>query len=563
MWWTRISCLTEGVCITGLRVSRYRASEEVYSWGSWKIGIESHRVVLQLHVGQVKIREWKVTSQGVMQKFEPHARNPCAPKFEKTSIRFLQEASQGSIKLARKCYLEYSLDTYLSCGEFGEEIFWLQTLRSRKMRQKSMFEDSKEIITPRSGEHFILPIADGTAKLSGRDQGVRESTLTRDQPARSEDLREDLQGNSATSQPLDGKIKDDVEAQNDFWSIEGDFIYRHHLAPRVQLHVTKEETFPIPLKDIWRVQDYVHKFGRVARRPCWWLLERRCGSKFVRLNDRIHEVYTIACNTSKRIHVVREAAQKHPRNYQTWLSVAWNVVRHVKGSSEEEEERMNYRKNQKLDNARKLRDIYFIDPGDGKHKETIKTLGNFLNFDGGGNALQDGNREALKGAPGNCGRFRSINAPHDYSQWEKCRQVRRYRFTFTVLIFSWRCSYSRTRLQFCHQASSAKNTLIPVSSGQTPHLTKNEEKTVPERMSFLLLSRIVIKLERKFVFHIVTAGLIVSVRAQQDCQVTILTLKPRETEAILQKSTKYKEGQHSSNEKSLARPPKVVGGVRR
>ena len=82
--------------------------------------------------------------------------------------------------------------------------FWLQTLRSRKMRQKSMFEDSKEIITPRSGEqHFILPIADGTAKLSGRDQGVRESTLTRDQPARSEDLREDLQGNSETSQPLD------------------------------------------------------------------------------------------------------------------------------------------------------------------------------------------------------------------------------------------------------------------------------------------------------------------------------------------------------------------------
>ena len=32
--------------------------------------------------------------------------------------------------------------------------------------------------------------------------------------------------------------------------MEGDFIYRHHVEPRVQLYVPKEETFPIPLKHI-------------------------------------------------------------------------------------------------------------------------------------------------------------------------------------------------------------------------------------------------------------------------------------------------------------------------
>ena len=31
---------------------------------------------------------------------------------------------------------------------------------------------------------------------------------------------------------------------------QGDFIYRHHNEPRVQLYVPKEETFPIPLKYI-------------------------------------------------------------------------------------------------------------------------------------------------------------------------------------------------------------------------------------------------------------------------------------------------------------------------
>ena len=40
------------------------------------------------------------------------------------------------------------------------------------------------------------------------------------------------------------------EARNDFWSIEGVFIYRHLVEPRVHLYVPKDETFPIPLKYI-------------------------------------------------------------------------------------------------------------------------------------------------------------------------------------------------------------------------------------------------------------------------------------------------------------------------
>ena len=36
----------------------------------------------------------------------------------------------------------------------------------------------------------------------------------------------------------------------DFWSIEGGFIYRHHVELRVHLHVLKEESFPMSLKYI-------------------------------------------------------------------------------------------------------------------------------------------------------------------------------------------------------------------------------------------------------------------------------------------------------------------------
>ena len=77
-------------------------------------------------------------------------------------------------------------------------------------------------------------MANGIAKLSGRDHGVRESTLTRDQLVESDDLRGALQGNSEKSLPT-GKTKDDAEARDDCWSIEGGFIYRLRVEPRVQL----------------------------------------------------------------------------------------------------------------------------------------------------------------------------------------------------------------------------------------------------------------------------------------------------------------------------------------
>ena len=37
---------------------------------------------------------------------------------------------------------------------------------------------------------------------------------------------------------------------NDFWSVSGTFINRHHVEPRVKLYSPREESFPIPLKYI-------------------------------------------------------------------------------------------------------------------------------------------------------------------------------------------------------------------------------------------------------------------------------------------------------------------------
>ena len=108
---------------------------------------------------------------------------------------------------------------------------------SSKIRHERNVDQTKN-------DEYKVPFADGTAKLSGRDYEVRESTPRREQIVRSEDLKEGLQGNSERSQPTE--TKDDAEARRDFWSIQVDFTCRHHTELRVQLCVPLEETFLIP-----------------------------------------------------------------------------------------------------------------------------------------------------------------------------------------------------------------------------------------------------------------------------------------------------------------------------
>ena len=46
------------------------------------------------------------------------------------------------------------------------------------------------------------------------------------------------------------QCRDDEEGKSHFWSITGDFIYRHYVEPRVKLYVPKEEILLTPTKYI-------------------------------------------------------------------------------------------------------------------------------------------------------------------------------------------------------------------------------------------------------------------------------------------------------------------------
>ena len=70
-----------------------------------------------------------------------------------------------------------------------------------------------------------------------------ENSLQGGNNLRSEDLSGELQGEPQGPQPTESK--DDAEAVKYFWSIQGDFIYRHHNEPRVQHHVPKKKHSPL------------------------------------------------------------------------------------------------------------------------------------------------------------------------------------------------------------------------------------------------------------------------------------------------------------------------------
>ena len=62
-------------------------------------------------------------------------------------------------------------------------------------------------------------------------------------------IRQLGESEGSLSPPHDSFL-DAGEAINDFRSMSGSFIYRHHVVPRVKLYSPREESFPIPLKYI-------------------------------------------------------------------------------------------------------------------------------------------------------------------------------------------------------------------------------------------------------------------------------------------------------------------------
>ena len=108
--------------------------------------------------------------------------------------------------------------------------------------------NAKEVKFPKENGKPIFPVADGRFKFIGGDQELRTPTLIRITNSRRESRRYFLGESEGSLPPPHDSFPDAGEAINDFWSMSGNFICRHHVEPRVKLYSPREESFPVPLK---------------------------------------------------------------------------------------------------------------------------------------------------------------------------------------------------------------------------------------------------------------------------------------------------------------------------
>ena len=166
--------------------------------------------------------------------------------------------------------------------------------------------NAKEVMMfPKEKESFIFPAADGRIKLRRGDQELRTSTSIRQRPIQGESHLDFLGESEGSLPPPHDSLPDAGEAINDFWSMSGNFIYRHHVEPIVKLYSPREESFPIPLKyiDVSRTTRTNLDVKQERRIDDYWNID---GSRDLSDSWTGFTQFTpIRRETSRRIHVVR------------------------------------------------------------------------------------------------------------------------------------------------------------------------------------------------------------------------------------------------------------------
>ena len=262
--------------------------------------------------------------------------------------------------------------------ESGKETLWSQTLKNWRRWTSELHArrlNAKEVLTPQRSGNFIFLVADGTVKTFGGDsvwEHPPQPGSDRNE-AKNKKFFKEIQMNGMLH-PITKKTQnrdDDEEARNDFWTITGEFICRHHVVRRVKLYVPQEETFPIPMK-----------YTDIARTTCTSLdvMSEKQIEDYRNENaewelscmDRFHKICSIERKATWRIYMVREETYKETKKLLV-LTKCGQICGNVCLMQQRRKQTQDgLLRNPKFDNARQLSGIFFIEPNDEELKLTMK-----------------------------------------------------------------------------------------------------------------------------------------------------------------------------------------------
>ena len=113
----------------------------------------------------------------------------------------------------------------------------------------------------------------------------------------------DLRGCSDKSQPIDEM---DSEVRNDFSSIEGSFIYRHHV------ETSSSALVPLRYIDVVRRTDATLDVLQASRIDEYWNID--VDRDFIGILDSFHAVHNGKWENYRQVHVLRRAADELSSN---------------------------------------------------------------------------------------------------------------------------------------------------------------------------------------------------------------------------------------------------------
>ena len=222
------------------------------------------------------------------------------------------------------------------------ETLWSQTLKNwrRWTHQNSTREGSMQ----RSG-NFIFPVVDGTVKIFGRrtasenihfnpgSSGTRRRTRNSSRKIRWITFSNPLQEDST---------RDAEEAESDFWTITGEFIYRHHGEPESNCTCRKKKHFLIGWSTSTLPEQHIHHWTYcwIKNTEDYWNVDGE--KRIVRCMDRLHKIHFIERKATWRIFMVRggDLQGNKPRQDQT---MARHVEAYVWCSEKESQTKMGCR----------------------------------------------------------------------------------------------------------------------------------------------------------------------------------------------------------------------------
>ena len=277
---------------------------------------------------------------------------------------FLRKTSQESINLEWKSYLDcfLFLGSALYAGRIWKgDIEELETMgRIRNLLKKRL--NAKEVIFPTEIRNFIFPVEDGRINFSGRDQELRTPTLIREHTIRGESQRDFLGEAEVSLPPLQDMIFgpcQETSCSAITLNPESNFTRREK---NHSLFHWNTLTSPELLIQTWmfcketRIDDYWNIDGSRDLSDSWTGF-----TQFALLSEKPPEGQmwsgwrlTKRQATSRPDHLRPELWRGLARNAKLREKHWWAIEK------------------PKLDNARRLWGICFIDPEDMEFKETIK-----------------------------------------------------------------------------------------------------------------------------------------------------------------------------------------------